>query len=148
VLGCRLDYTGPRYGPVVVLCGHCKKFSGLRKLLKELVVGLAVTELTASNINDILRHVYECDYRRGFGLDIGFTDHFNTQTIITLNYSAIADLHTLQFTRAHVKYFPACSVFTNSCLATASNNDNSSASRLKSSLKGGSLPTDFSSETY
>jgi hypothetical protein len=26
------------------------------------------------------------DSRRGFGLDIGFTDHFNTQLVITLNY--------------------------------------------------------------
>jgi hypothetical protein len=23
-------------------------------------------------------HAYVCDYRRGFGLDIGFIDHFNT----------------------------------------------------------------------
>jgi hypothetical protein len=36
-----------------------------------------------------------CDYRRGFGLDI---DHFSTQLVITLNYSAITDLHTLQIT--------------------------------------------------
>jgi hypothetical protein len=35
------------------------------------------------------------DSRRGFGLDIGFIDHFNTQLVIILNYSAIADLHTL-----------------------------------------------------
>jgi hypothetical protein len=31
------------------------------------------------------------------GLDIGF----NTQLVITLNYGAIADLHTLQITTAH-----------------------------------------------
>jgi hypothetical protein len=36
-----------------------------------------------------------------FGLDIGFTDHFNIQLVITLNYSAIADLHTLQITVTH-----------------------------------------------
>jgi hypothetical protein len=36
------------------------------------------------------------DSRRGSGLDIGFIAHFNTQLVITLNYSAIADLHTLQ----------------------------------------------------
>jgi hypothetical protein len=38
-----------------------------------------------------------------------------TQLIITLNYSAIANFHTLQITRAHTKSFPARSVFTNSC---------------------------------
>jgi hypothetical protein len=53
------------------------------------------------------------DYRRGFGLDIGFIDHFNTRLVTTLNYSAIADFHTL------IKSFPACSVFTSSCLVTA-----------------------------
>jgi hypothetical protein len=41
------------------------------------------------------------DSRRGFGLDIGFIDHINTQLVITLNYSAIPKLHTLQITRAH-----------------------------------------------
>jgi hypothetical protein len=54
-----------------------------------------------------------------FGLDIGFIDHFNTQLVITLNYSAIADLHILQFTRAHAKSFPAHNVFTSICLVTA-----------------------------
>jgi hypothetical protein len=39
------------------------------------------------------------DYRRGFVLDIGFVDHFNTRFLTTLNYSAIADLHT--FITAH-----------------------------------------------
>jgi hypothetical protein len=42
-----------------------------------------------------------CDSRRSFELDIGFNDHFNTQLIITLNYSAIANFHTSQFTGAH-----------------------------------------------
>jgi hypothetical protein len=32
----------------------------------------------------------ECDYRRDFGLDIGFTDHLYTQLGNTNNYSAIA----------------------------------------------------------
>jgi hypothetical protein len=36
-----------------------------------------------------------------FGLDIGFIDHFNIQLVITLNYSTIADLHTLQITVTH-----------------------------------------------
>jgi hypothetical protein len=42
--------------------------------------------------------VHVCDFRRGFGLDIGFIDNFNTQLVITFNYSAIADLHTPQIT--------------------------------------------------
>jgi hypothetical protein len=36
------------------------------------------------------------DYKRGFGLEIGFIDQFTTQLVITLNYSAIADFHTFQ----------------------------------------------------
>jgi hypothetical protein len=36
------------------------------------------------------------DYRRGFGLNIGFIEHFNTQLLITLNYGAIANFHTLK----------------------------------------------------
>jgi hypothetical protein len=62
------------------------------------------------------------DYRQGFGLDIGFIALFNTQLVITLNYSAIADFHTLHITTAHDKSFPARSVFTSSCLVTDSNN--------------------------
>jgi hypothetical protein len=38
------------------------------------------------------------DSRRGFGSYIGFIDHFNTKLVTTVNYSAIADLHTLQIT--------------------------------------------------
>jgi hypothetical protein len=41
------------------------------------------------------------------GLDIGFIDHFNTKLVITLNYSAMANFHTVQFTRAQAKSFPA-----------------------------------------
>jgi hypothetical protein len=40
-----------------------------------------------------------------FGLDIEFTDYFNTRFMNTLNYCAIADLHTLQITTAHAKSF-------------------------------------------
>jgi hypothetical protein len=81
------------------------------------------------------------DSRRGSGLDIGFNDHFNTQLVITSNYGAIANFKNLQFTRAHAKSFPVRSTFTSNCLVTASNNDYYSASGLKSSLNGGSLPT-------
>jgi hypothetical protein len=35
------------------------------------------------------------DSRRGFELEIGFIDHFNTQLVIKFNYRAIADFHTL-----------------------------------------------------
>jgi hypothetical protein len=45
------------------------------------------------------------DSQRGFGLDIGFTDHLNTQLVTTLNYSAIANFHTLYITTAHAKTF-------------------------------------------
>jgi hypothetical protein len=50
-----------------------------------------------SNLDVILLYVvtYLSDSRRGFGLDIGFTDHFNTQLVITLNYSTITNFHTL-----------------------------------------------------
>jgi hypothetical protein len=41
------------------------------------------------------------DYRRSFGLEIGFIFHYNTQLVTTLNYSAIADPHIFQITRAH-----------------------------------------------
>jgi hypothetical protein len=53
-------------------------------------------------------------------MGIGFIDHFNTQLVITLNYSAIANFHNLQLTRTHAKSFPACSVFTSSYLVTTS----------------------------
>jgi hypothetical protein len=46
--------------------------------------------------------------RRGFGLEIGFIDHFNTQLVTTLNYSVIADLHILQIIRAHRLVFSVC----------------------------------------
>jgi hypothetical protein len=67
----------------------------------------------------------------GFGLEIGFIDHVNTGLVTTLNYSTIANLHTLQITKAHAKSFEACSVFTSRSLVKASNNGDSST---KSSL--------------
>jgi hypothetical protein len=41
----------------------------------------------------------------GFGLEIGFMDHFDTRLVTTINYSAIADLHILQITTAHANSF-------------------------------------------
>jgi hypothetical protein len=55
-----------------------------------------------------------CDSRRGFGLDIAFTDNFNTQLLITLIYRAIANLHILQIIVTQAKSFPAHNVFSNS----------------------------------
>jgi hypothetical protein len=46
------------------------------------------------------------DYRRCFGLGIGFIDHLHNLElqVITLNYIAIANFHTLQSTTAHAKF--------------------------------------------
>jgi ethanolamine utilization microcompartment shell protein EutS len=41
------------------------------------------------------------DSLRPFGLEIGFIDRFSTRLVTTFNYSAIADLHALQISRAH-----------------------------------------------
>jgi hypothetical protein len=54
-------------------------------------------------------------YRRVLEWVIGFIDTLFTQLGTTCNYSAIADLHTLQFTTAHTLGF---SVFTSRILAT------------------------------
>jgi hypothetical protein len=47
----------------------------------------------------------DCDSVLGFGLDIGFVDHFNTQLLITLNYTSIADFHTSQITTSPPNFF-------------------------------------------
>jgi hypothetical protein len=72
------------------------------------------------------------DSRRGFGLDIGFIDHFNTQLVITLHYSGIADFRILPVTPAHATSFPACSVFARRFLATDSINGYFSEQQLPS----------------
>jgi hypothetical protein len=51
----------------------------------------------------------------GYELVHGFIDHLYTPLKTTSNYSAIADLHTLQFTVTHTLGF---SVFTSRILAT------------------------------
>jgi hypothetical protein len=38
-------------------------------------------------------------------LEIGFIDNFKTRLVTTFNYSAIADLHTLQVTTVHARPF-------------------------------------------
>jgi hypothetical protein len=86
---------------------------------------------------------YMNDYRWGFGLDIEFVDHFSTHFVITHNYSTITDFRISQVARPHVKSFPVRIVCTSSCLVTASDNGYSSASGLKSSLNGASLPAEL-----
>jgi hypothetical protein len=44
------------------------------------------------------------DNRRGLDCRLGLLTAL-TRLVITLNYSAIADLHTLQLTTAHAKFF-------------------------------------------
>jgi hypothetical protein len=61
--------------------------------------------------------------------------------VTTVNYSFIANVHILQIITAQAKSFPACYVFTSRSLVTASNSEESSASRAQASLNGGSLQT-------
>jgi ethanolamine utilization microcompartment shell protein EutS len=63
------------------------------------------------------------DSQWGFGFEIGFIDQFNRKVVITHNYSAIADLHTLQITRGHRLVFCSRSVtvYTSHFPVTASN---------------------------
>jgi hypothetical protein len=82
---------------------------------------------------------YKCDSRLNFRLDIGFIDHFNAQLVITINYSDIANFHTL-------KSFASHNIFTRHFLIMDSNSGYSSACVLKFSLTGGSLTT--ASESY
>jgi hypothetical protein len=70
-------------------------------------------------------------YSTGFGLVIGFIAHFNTLLVTTLDYNAIADLHTLQTTVVHAKSFQ--SAFTSRFLITDLNSGNSSTAPTKSS---------------
>lgn len=64
-------------------------------------------------------------------------DHFDTQLVTTLKYSAITDLHTLAITKAHATYSPAF-VFISRSLVTASNSGDSSNALIKPFLH--SLP--------
>jgi hypothetical protein len=63
-------------------------------------------------------HVCRCDSRRGLDCILDLLTTL-TQLAITLNYSAIANFQTLQFSGAHARYFPASNVFTRSWLVTA-----------------------------
>jgi hypothetical protein len=68
----------------------------------------------------------------GFWLVNGFTDHL--QIVTKSNYNAIANLHTLQFTRADAT--SSQSAFISRFLVTDLNNGDSSASVLTSLLSG------------
>jgi hypothetical protein len=52
-------------------------------------------------------HIVMCtsDSRWGFELETRFIDHFNTQIVTTLDYSAITNVHTLQLTVTHILVF-------------------------------------------
>jgi hypothetical protein len=63
----------------------------------------------------------------GFRLVDGFIDHLYTRLVSKSNCSAPALLHESQITTASAKPFPACRIFTNRSLATASNSEDSSA---------------------
>jgi hypothetical protein len=64
------------------------------------------------------------DNRRGLDWILNLLEHFTTRLGTRNNYSAIANLHTLQLTTEHDK-FSACSVFSSRSLVTASNNGDS-----------------------
>jgi hypothetical protein len=74
----------------------------------------------------------------------GFIDHLYTRLGMTRNYSATADLHALQITRAHPKY--SQSVFTSRYLVTDLNNGDSSAFLVTPLLPGEYAATELPTE--
>jgi hypothetical protein len=68
-----------------------------------------------------------CDYRRGMDWILNLLTPLGT----TSNYSATADLHTLQFNTAPAKPFPVCCVLNRRFLATDSNSGDTSSSRAQ-----------------
>jgi hypothetical protein len=81
-----------------------------------------------------------CDYRRGFGFEIGFINPL--QVVTTNHYDTIANFLTFQIATAHAKSFQSAAVSTCSSLVTASNNGDSSTKRPSLLLKG-YLTTDY-----
>jgi hypothetical protein len=76
-----------------------------------------------------------------------FTDHFNTQLVTTLNYNAIANLHTLQITTTYRLVFSVCyTVPTSRFLVTASNSGDFSASEVMPLPAGHHFTTELSSK--
>jgi hypothetical protein len=87
-------------------------------------------------------HVYVRDYRRGLDwwMDLLTTYTHDSELQAITAPLLISTIH--QSPQHPLSLFPACCVFTSRSLVTASNSGDSSASGLKSSLNGGSLPTD------
>jgi hypothetical protein len=85
---------------VLLFLGHRSSSLLLVITITLIFVKIVYLFYACSNRNIKLNNIVTCmgDYRRGFTLEIGFIDHFNRQLVITINYSAIADLHTLQIT--------------------------------------------------
>jgi hypothetical protein len=81
------------------------------------------------------------DSRWGFGLEIGFIDHFNARLVTALNYGAIVDLHTLQITVPYTLVILVCYCLHGAFPGNGSNDDYSSASGIESSPTGGSVAT-------
>jgi hypothetical protein len=63
--------------------------------------------LTLPLSGNALMYIVTCmsDSQQGFGLEMGFIDHFKMQLVTALNYSASANPLTLQITRAHRPIF-------------------------------------------
>jgi hypothetical protein len=103
--------------------------AGIRPRFEASVLKLSMCLPKGLTAWDIILSRTMCDYRRGFGLDIGIIDYFTTRLGTTSNYSSIAEHHNSQITTTPTKSFPVRYVFTSHSLATASNSGNSSASR-------------------
>jgi hypothetical protein len=87
------------------------------------------TNLKSSNTEKCLNFV-TCDYRCGLDWSMDLLTTYIHDSWTT-NYNATADLNNSQITTAHAMPFPAFCVFTSRSLATASNSDDSSASRAQ-----------------
>jgi hypothetical protein len=75
----------------------------------------------------------------GFWIGYWIYWHSYTRLGTTSNYSALADLHTLQITTAHAKPVPGCCVFTSHFLVSASSSGDFSAQVLS----GWRLPSNY-----
>jgi hypothetical protein len=74
-----------------------------------------VKELTWSHFENVV--AWFSDYRRGFGLVVGFVEHL--QLVTTSKYYALTVLHTSQISIGHTRSSQSVTVFTSRCLAAA-----------------------------